>query len=102
MPKLSFFYVPCKDEDETSYLSKLLLDKKLVACTNLMPIKSCYFWQGNIENDTEYLLLAKTLPEKAKEVTHFLEKNHSYDTPCIAFWEVEVNEGYFEWAKSQL
>ncbi|AFM05627.1 uncharacterized protein involved in tolerance to divalent cations [Bernardetia litoralis DSM 6794] len=102
MPKLTLFYVPCKDENETSNLSKLLLDEKLVACTNSMPIKSCYFWQGSIENDTEQILITKTLPEKAKQVTRFLEKHHSYDTPCIACWEIEVNEGYFEWAKSQL
>lgn len=102
MPKLSFFYIPCKDENETSYLSQLLLDGRLVACTNSMPIKSCYFWQGNIENDTEHVLIAKTLPEKAKQVTKFVEKHHSYDTPCITFWEIEVNDDYFKWAKSQI
>ncbi|PIY08332.1 MAG: divalent-cation tolerance protein CutA [Flexibacter sp. CG_4_10_14_3_um_filter_32_15] len=102
MPKLALFYVPCKDEDETLHLSKLLLDKKLVACTNSMPIKSCYFWQGNIENDTEQVLIAKTLTEKTKKVTRFLEQYHSYDTPCIAFWEIDINEEYFEWVKSQV
>lgn len=102
MPKLTFFYIPCKDENETLHLSKLLLDEKLVACTNTMPIKSCYFWQGAIQNDTEQVLIAKTLPEKAKAVTRFLEQKHSYDTPCIAFWEIEVNERYFEWAKNQV
>ncbi len=102
MPKLLFFYIPCKDEVETLHLSKLLLEKKLVACTNSMPTKSCYFWQGNIEKDNEQVLIAKTLPERAKEVTHFLEKHHSYDVACIAFWKVSVNEAYFEWVKEQL
>ncbi len=102
MPKLLFFYVPCKDESETLHLSKLLLDNKLVACTNSMPIKSCYFWQGNMENDNEQVLIAKTLPEKIKQVSNFLEQHHSYDVACIACWEIEVNENYFEWAKNQL
>lgn len=102
MPKLLFFYIPCKDETETLHLSKSLLDKKLVACTNSMPIKSCYFWNGDIEEGTEYVLIAKTLPERLKEVTRFLEKKHLYDIPCIASWKINVNESYFEWAKSQL
>lgn len=67
-----------------------------------MPIKSCYLWEGNTKNDTEQILIIKTLPEKAKEVTHFVEEHHSYDIPCITFWKVQVNESYFEWAKNQL
>lgn len=102
MPKLLLFYVPCKDEAETLHLSKLLIDEKLVACTNTMPIKSCYFWQGTMENDTEQVLIAKTLPEKAKAATRFIEQNHSYTTPCIAFWEIEVNPNYFDWVKNQV
>lgn len=102
MPKLALFYVPCKDENETLYLSKLLLEEKLVACTNSMPIKSSYFWQATIQNDSEWVLVAKTLPEKAVQVTTFLEKNHSYTTACIAFWEIEINPAYFEWVKQQV
>ena len=102
MPKLTLFYIPCKDETETLHLSKLLLDKKLVACTNLLPIKSCYFWEGNMEEGHEQILIAKTVLTKQREVIAFVEKIHSYDTPCIAFWEIEVNEKYFEWVESQL
>ncbi|WP_291722692.1 divalent-cation tolerance protein CutA [Bernardetia sp.] len=102
MSKLYIFYIPCKDEAETSYLSKLLLDAKLIACTNSMPIKSCYFWQGEIQNDDEQVLIAKTLPQKSKEVMKFVEKHHSYDTPCVASWEIEVNQKYFEWVESQM
>ena len=102
MSKLAIFYIPCKDESETVRLSKLLLDNKLIACSNSMPIKSCYFWEGAIQNDKEYVLIAKTLPQKTSEVTEFVEKNHSYDTPCIAFWEIEVNQKYFEWVENQV
>ena len=46
--------------DEAAKIAKLLIDEKLAACVQLMPIESFYVWQGATQNEPETLLLIKT------------------------------------------
>ena len=38
-------------------IATALIKDKLTACVNLLPIKSIYLWQGEIEQDREYQLI---------------------------------------------
>ena len=92
-------YITNPSEEKAKEVAKHLLEKKLIACANLFPIKSMYWWEGKIADENEIVLLAKTLPEKYKEVKAEVEKIHPYDTPCIVKLSSEANEKYFEWMK---
>ena len=46
--------------DEAAKIAKLLIDEKLAACVQLLPIESFYVWQGKTQNEPETLLLIKT------------------------------------------
>ncbi len=81
--KMILIYVPCKDEEEAVKISKRLLEKRLVACTNVHPIRSFYRWEGKIQDDREFVIIAKTSNKKYDDIKDEVKKIHSYDVPCI-------------------
>ena len=97
-------YVPCKNKKEAKKIAGLLLEKKLIACANILnSTESIYLWEGKIRNETESILLMKTLSSKGSMVKAAVKKNHSYKLPCIAFIKFdEINKEYELWVKKQV
>ena len=52
-------YITCKNNAEARKISKHLLEKKLIACSNMHKIKSMYWWNGRIVDDSEGVILMK-------------------------------------------
>ncbi len=81
-----------KDAKEAESIAKMLLDKKLVACCNIIPdVKSMFLWKGKIENANESLLIIKTKKGLVGKVTKKIKSTHSYEVPAIEF--IEISEG---------
>ncbi len=97
-----FVYVTATDQMEAEKISRHLLDKKLVACTNYFPIKSGYWWKGKIVRTDEYVLVLKTKSDKFALVKKEVAQIHSYKIPCITKINVEPNSAYAHWLKEQL
>lgn len=104
MAEMVLGYIPCRDGMEAKKIAKSLLEKKLIACANIIPsINSCYNWKGKMCEETEALLLIKTAEEKKNKVTEEVKKQHSYKVPCIGFLKFdEINKEYEEWLKKEL
>jgi uncharacterized protein involved in tolerance to divalent cations len=85
--------------EEAERLARKIIGSKLAACVQVLPpMKSFYFWENEVRNDEENLLLIKTLDEKFDEVKDFIQKNHSYDVPEIVALKAEdVAESYLKW-----
>ncbi|CAM9234960.1 unnamed protein product [Heterosigma akashiwo] len=73
----------------------------MAACVNLIPgIKSIYSWKGNIEKDSEVLMMVKTRKSLLKGVTEFIASEHSYEVPeTIAAQIIGGNSAYLKWLK---
>ncbi len=97
-----FVYVTVKSVEEAKNISKCLLQKKLIACANFFPITSMYRWSGKIVDDSEVVLLLKTVEEKYSKIVSIVEKIHSYDTPCVIKIPVSSNANYLEWIHAQM
>lgn len=97
-----FTTTPNNDEAET--LARKIVETKLAACVQILPqMKSFYLWKKEIQADTEYLLLIKTLEEKFTELKNFIESNHSYDVPEIIAVKAEnVSDDYLRWLNDSL
>lgn len=55
-----------------------------------------------MQEESEFVLVLKTMPHKKNALREFLESTHSYETPCILSWDAEVNEAYGEWVNRQV
>ena len=85
---LNFYtlYVTCPTMAEAKKIARLLVQRKLIACANLIDsIESIYEWKGECCEEKEVLLLAKTIVKNQKEIELLIEREHSYDVPCVIF-----------------
>jgi periplasmic divalent cation tolerance protein len=78
--------------DKSELLVKNLLEMRVVACVNVIPVRSYYRWKGESCNEPEHLLIAKTTKEKADEVIRAIKSLHPYEVPEIIV--LPVMNGY--------
>jgi periplasmic divalent cation tolerance protein len=95
-------YITNPTIEEARKIAKHLLEKKLIACANIFPITSLYWWEGKIADEKEFVLIAKTSEDNYEKVKNEVEKIHSYSTPCIIKIPVSSNKKYFDWLKTEI
>jgi periplasmic divalent cation tolerance protein len=93
-------YVTASNRKEADNIASHLLKRKLIACANIFPISSSYWWNNKIEKSQEVIIIAKTKRENWNKIKDEVTKIHSYKVPCIIKIEVEANTKYENWLKS--
>lgn len=90
------------NREQADSLANQIIESRLAACVQILPpMTSVYVWEGELEKETEHLLLIKTLPEKWDELQAFISENHSYDVPeIVAIDAAKVAEPYRRWLES--
>ncbi len=94
----SMLYTTTGSEEEAERISSELLEQRLVACANIFPIRSKYWWEGRIEKDEEFAIIFKTRTALLKEAMAVIRGLHSYEVPCIICYEYVQGDGrYLDW-----
>lgn len=101
---LIIIYCPCCSNKEATKIAKSLVEKKQIACANIVPkIKSIYIWEGKTQEEEECLLFLKTKSQHFSKVKKEIEALHSYKTPCVISLPIkDGNSDYLSWLSSQL
>lgn len=97
-----FVYITNPTKEEARKITKHLLEKRLIACANIFPINSLYWWEDKIADENEFVLIAKTSEDKFEKVKNEVEKIHSYTIPCIIKIPVSSNKKFFDWLKNEI
>lgn len=88
----------CKDMREAKKIARDLVEKRLAACVNMVPIKSTYRWKGKIEDAREVLLLVKTRGGLFQMVAAHIRRIHSYELPEIILLPIRRgHRAYLDW-----
>ncbi len=91
-----------EDRAEAEKVTGELLERRLVACVQILPIASSYWWKGKIERADEFLCLMKTTADKYPALEAAILKLHSYDEPeIIAKRIVAGSKGYLNWISKE-
>lgn len=93
-------YVTFKNKTEGKKIASALLKKKLIACANLFPISSMYWWKGKVKNSTETAALLKAPERNWHTIKNEIQKMHSYDVPCIEKIDSTTTREFNKWVKS--
>lgn len=90
--------------EEARMLAEKLVETQLAACVQILPeMESVYRWQGKVERQPEYLLLAKTTADRFAELEREVRVIHSYDTPeIVSFPLTECSPDYLRWLQESL
>lgn len=99
---MALIYITCRDKKEAERISMCLLKKRLIACANIFPIKSMYWWQNKIANCNENVVIAKTSNKNFNKAAAEVKNNHSYKIPCILKINATANKEYEAWTKKEM
>ena len=95
-------YITTRNSGEAKKISHHLLQKKLIACANIFPIESMYWWDKEIQEDVEFVILAKTKDENYEKVEKAVKELHEYDIPAIYSWKADkVSKDYSDWVEKE-
>jgi periplasmic divalent cation tolerance protein len=95
-------YVTVGKESEAKQIARTLLEKKLIACANLFPVKSLYYWEDKLQDDEEVGMIIKSQEDLVDQVISEIKTIHSYEVPCIVSWPiVKGNKEYLSWIQSE-
>jgi periplasmic divalent cation tolerance protein len=84
--------------DAAPEVARTLVEERLAACVNTVSCDSVYRWDGEIYDEEETILLAKTTDERYEELRRRVQEIHPYDLPCIErFDETDVLAAFGDW-----
>ncbi len=95
--------VTASSEEEAKKIARVLVEKKLAACVNIVKeVQSVFRWKGELSEENEVLLIIKTKSRQFKNLEDEVKKLHSYDVPeIIALPIVSGSKGYLFWLDSE-
>jgi periplasmic divalent cation tolerance protein len=80
-------------------LARQLVQAHLVACVNLIPnVHSIYFWQQQVCEDSEVLLICKTLTPQLEPLMNCIKQHHPYQVPEFVVMPITAGStAYLQW-----
>lgn len=100
---VSVIYSTTDTLESARTIARSLVKEQLVACVHIIPkIESIYRWQGNIEETTECVLLAKTSERNVQKTIQKIRSLHPYEVPeIIVFPPVGGLKEYLDYIDSE-
>ncbi|MBF0372109.1 MAG: divalent-cation tolerance protein CutA [Alphaproteobacteria bacterium] len=92
-------HITFPSRDEALAVGRRLVEDRLVACVNILgDVHSVYWWNDQIEESTEVVMLAKTRDDLVADLVGRVRELHSYACPCVVATPIEGgNPAYLDW-----
>ncbi len=96
-------YMTATNKDEAERVGKALIEAKLAACVNIVDnMQSMFWWGGQVEKDSETVLMAKTRVGLVGRLNEKVAAVHSYETPCVvAVPIIDGNPEFLQWIRDE-
>jgi periplasmic divalent cation tolerance protein len=92
-------FVTTSSSAEAEKIGRALVEEKLVACANIVPlVRSIYRWQGKICDESEALMVLKTRSGQIQKIIKRVRSLHSYKVPEIIVLPISAgSKDYLRW-----
>jgi len=99
MDRAVFVYTTFPGLVEAEEAAKVIVERRLAACANILPgVVSHYWWRGKVERAEEVVALFKTRASLAEPFRAAIKELHSYDVPAISVLPIEsMDRDYLNW-----
>jgi periplasmic divalent cation tolerance protein len=95
--------VTASSEAEATAIAQTVVQEKLAACVNLVPVRSVYIWQDQLQQEPEWQLLIKTTRDRFSALQERVLTLHSYEVPEILAIPIEAGSpSYLAWIDTQV
>lgn len=90
--------------DAAESIASTLVQERLAACVNLLPVTSVYRWDGAIQRDAEVTALIKVRAEGVDALRARLVELHPYDLPEVLALPIDAAGSlgaYVDWVRAE-
>lgn len=91
------------DRETGREVAARLVRERLAACGNVLEgITSVFWWEGEVQDEPEVLVILKTTREHAGRLTERARELHPYDVPEVLALPVEQGlREYLDWVRDE-
>ena len=83
-------------------MAQALVEQRIAACVNIVPVQSTYRWKGELCNDPEHLMIVKTIKEDVDRAVAAIRLMHSAEVPEIIVLPVISGYApYLDWVRHE-
>jgi len=102
--KIIIVFCTVPDETVAVNISKRLVQENVAACCNIIKnVRSIYFGEGEIQDDSELLLIIKTSIDMYDNIQKLILEEHPYTIPEIIALPIEKGSiDYIKWVKENV
>ncbi|BET27301.1 periplasmic divalent cation tolerance protein [Limnobacter thiooxidans] len=95
-------YTTVDSKTKATNLARQLVESGGIACASIVgPIESVYFWQGQLEQTPEWMLMMKCSEKQVEKLKAVIVELHEYDLPeLIVLPIVDGHLPYLNWIAS--
>lgn len=90
--------ITCGFVEEARTIARHLVEARLAAGVQIIPIESVYAWGGEVIEDDEWVLICKTVGGRYRQIESAVRRLHSYEVAPI--YMIEISGGsrpYLDW-----
>ena len=83
-------------EEQGLDIAEALVHRRHAVCVNMIPsLRSIYRWKGKVCEDTEYLLVIKTIAKRFPDAAETIREINSYELPEILSFSIRNADARF-------
>lgn len=83
-------------------LARGIVEARLGACVQIVPLRSVYRWDGEVRVDAEWQCVVKTSALRVDELVTHIKANHTYDVPEVVDTPaIGGNDDYLAWVSEE-
>ena len=93
-----------ENKEEAQLIAGKVVERRLAACAQIIgPVKSIYWWEGEMEESEEWLCLIKSSAALFERLETAVREIHPYETPEIVAVPITAGSaGYLAWLGESL
>lgn len=101
---VQWVYMTTDSPEEARRIGEVLVKDRLAACVNMIDnMRSLYVWEGELQDDRETVMIAKTTDACLPKLVETVKRLHSYDCPCIVALPVQGgSHDFIDWVRSSV
>ena len=88
----------CDKKEIANKIINRLLEKRLVASSQVSKVHSKYWWNNELEESDEYKLEFRTKKSLFSKIENEIKKIHNYETAEISYSEIKgASKEFLDW-----